>query len=67
MIKIDQTNGGEIDALYQTMAGRPGRKFTFGALFEVGDGTPCRTVHVGDSVNVVSKSYQVFRPLVMDS
>ena len=56
MIKIDQTNGGENDALYQTMAGHPGRKFTFGALFEVGDGTPSRTINVGDSITVVSKS-----------
>ena len=54
MIKIDQTDGGDNDALYKTMADHPEKKFTFGALFEVGDGTDSTTIHVGESVKIIS-------------
>ena len=54
MIKIDQTDGGDNDALYKTMADHPEEKFTFGALFEVGDGTLSTSIHVGESIKIIS-------------
>ena len=55
MIKIDQTDGGDNDALYTTMANHPENKFTFGALFEVGDETISTTIRVGENIGIISK------------